>query len=155
EFVRIDMVKLANGFGSNTTQRDDCYRAVIDAATAVEVLFAPRFIDGHMMGDGGVRQYVFLVSPSEAPAAAATLSKVKLRAFALVHGDLEVTPVPEKKVDNGLLSVARRVATIFTDQSLKSSIRLSNALGLDPAAVVGDEKAKGLPRFKTKYAAVA
>jgi hypothetical protein len=60
-------------------QRDDCYRAVIDGATAIEVAFPPVFIDGEMYGDGGVRQHVFLVSPKNALPPDTDMSNVTLR----------------------------------------------------------------------------
>ena len=64
------MTRLANGFNdgkfTSKSQRDDCYRAVIDGATAIEVAFPPVFIDSGMYGDGGVRQQVFLASPKNA-----------------------------------------------------------------------------------------
>jgi len=153
EFLRIDMVALAKGTFESTSRRDDCYRAVIDAATAQEIAFPPVFIDGHMMADGGVRQHVFLVSPDQVEPNV-DMSRLKLRSIALVHGNLEITPMPNG-VDNGILGIAGRSASIFTDQSLKSSVRLSNALSHDPAVVVGPAKAKKLPRFETYYGAAA
>ncbi|MBS0220038.1 MAG: patatin-like phospholipase family protein [Proteobacteria bacterium] len=153
EFLRIDMVALAKGTFESTARRDDCYRAVIDAATAQEIAFPPVFIDGQMMADGGVRQHVFLVSPDQAQPDA-DLSRLRLRTIALVHGNLEVTPMPSG-VKNGVLTIAERSASILLDQSLKSSVRLSNALSHDPAVVVGPAKAKTLPRFQTYYGAAA
>jgi hypothetical protein len=153
EFLRIDMVKLAKGTFESTARRDDCYRAVIDAATAQEIAFPPVFIDGHMMADGGVRQHVFLVSPDQVQPNV-DLSRLNLRSIALVHGNLEITPMPNG-VKNGVLTIAERSASILVDQSLKSSVRLSNALSHDPAVVVGPANAKKLPRFQTYYGAAA
>lgn len=154
EFVRIDMKALATGTFESVAQRDDCYRAVIDASTAVQVMFAPVFIDGQMMGDGGARQISFLVSPNHSPTSG--LRNVKLRVFSFVHGDLDVGTPPGSKVRNGIFDIADRTVRILADQSMKSSIRLSNALAQDPAVVVGKETASKLPRFeKVLYAAAA
>jgi len=153
EFLRIDMVALAKGTFESAARRDDCYRAVIDAATAQEIAFSPVFIDGHMMADGGVRQHVFLVSPDQVQPNV-DLSRFRLRSIALVHGNLEVTPMPDG-VKNGILTIAERSANTLVDQSLKSSVRLSNALSHDPAVIVGPANAKKLPRFQTYYGAAA
>lgn len=159
-FVKIDMTKLAKGFQdgmfTSIAQRDDCYRAVIDAATAVEVAFQPVFIDGEMYGDGGVRQHVFLVSPKNVLPHDSDMSRVTLRMIMLIHGDLGVsdeTPVDggSKGVKNGVLYVAERAASVFTDQVLKASIRLANAIAKEPHVVMG-EQARKLPRFETFYA---
>src|SRR5258708_4267460 len=93
EFVRIDMKKLANGNFENEAQRVGCYKAVIDAATAVEVVFPPVFIDGHMMGDGGVRPHVFLVFPHQA-SPNSDISKIPFSSFSLRSGNLLVTHLP-------------------------------------------------------------
>lgn len=153
EFVRIDMVALAKGSFDNVAQRDSCYRAVIDASTAIEVAFPPVFIDDGMMADGGARQYTFLVSPNQP--SNSDVMPAKFRSFSLVHGDLEVGPLPGDKVKNGVVPIAERTAAIFADQSMKSSVRLSNALAYDPAVVVGKENAKKLPRFEMFYSAAA
>ena len=162
-FVKIDMKKIANGVKtgrfSSKTQRDDCYRAVIDGATAIEVAFSPAFIDGEMYGDGGVRQHVFLVSPKRVLPRGVDMHKVTLRMIMLIHGDLGVpdqTPGVEGAtgVKNGVVYVAQRAASIFTDQVLKSSIRIANAIAVDPAAALG-EGAKDLPKFDPFYAAAS
>ena len=160
-FVKIDMKKLARGdktgaFASRA-QRDDCYRAVIDGATAIEVAFPPVFIDGQMYGDGGVRQHVFLVSPKRVLPRGVDIHKITVNMIMLIHGDLGVsdeTPGVNnaKGVKNGVTDVALRAASIFTDQVLKASIRIANAIAVDPASVLGSG-AHSLPTFKPYYAA--
>ena len=162
-FVKVDMTKLANGFTdgkfASLAQRDDCYRAVIDGATAIEVAFPPVFIDGEMYGDGGVRQHLFLVSPKNVLPPGVDMSKVSLRTIMLIHGDLGVedeTPGVggATGVKNGVAYVAERAADIFTDQVLKASIRLANAIAREPGVVMG-EYAKKLPKFETFYASAS
>jgi hypothetical protein len=162
-FVKVDMTRLANGFNdgkfTSKAQRDDCYRAVIDGATAIEVAFPPVFIDGEMYGDGGVRQHVFLVSPKNALPPDMDMSKVTLRTIMLIHGDMGVqddTPGVDGAtgVKNGVLYVAQRSASIFTDQVLKASIRLANAIARDPGVVMGEHAGK-LPKFETFYASAS
>ncbi len=150
QFVRIDMVKLARGI-TDKVQRDDCYRAVIDASSAIEIAFQPVFIDKHMLGDGGVRHHLFIVSPDQL-APGVDWGGIKLRLFSIIHGDLEV---PYQETKNGVLDIAERSASIFTDQTLKDSIRLTNALATNPAIVVGEEQAKTLPHYETFYASAA
>jgi hypothetical protein len=152
EFKRINMVKLARELKGNN--RDECFRAVIDASSATEVAFEPVFIDSVMYGDGGVRRHLFLVSPETIKTGTQPrdLSGTAYRSFALIHGDLEVEP---QTTGNGLLSISERTASIFTDQTLKDSVRLNNALATHPDAVVGEEAAKRMPRFYAYYAAAS
>jgi predicted acylesterase/phospholipase RssA len=147
-FIRIDMVKLAQGIGDKAV-RDDCYRGVIDAATAIEVAFPPAFIDGQMLGDGGARHHLFLVDPSYLDPTA-DLRDVKLRLISLVHGDLDAG---SQTTTNGVLQIAERVGSIFTDQTLKDSIILSSVLATHPEVIVGDDNAEKLPRFEPFLAA--
>jgi hypothetical protein len=179
-FISVDMTRLANGLNEtknnpdgseeklfkSKAQRDECYRAVIDGATAIEVGFPPVFIDGMMYGDGGVREHTFLVSPRRvAPELSnAAMHRVKLRMIMLIHGDFGVrdfTPgidKGEKGVANGVLYIAQRAASIFTDQVLKASIRRVNALASDPVLVLGEKytvfgvPANELPKFTPYYA---
>ena len=53
-----------------------------------------------------------------------------------------------------MLYVAQRSASIFTDQVLKASIRLANAIAREPDAVMGEHAGK-LPKFETFYASAS
>jgi hypothetical protein len=83
------------------------------------------------------------------------MSRVTLRMIMLIHGDLGVsdeTPVGGGKgVKNGVLYVAERAASVFTDQVLKASIRLANAIAKEPGVIMGAHAAR-LPKFETYYA---
>jgi len=153
EFKRVDMVALARGIHDKAL-RDDCYRAVIDASSAIEIAFEPVFIDNSMFGDGGARSHLFLVSPETIAVGMKDndLSGSTYRSFALIHDDLEVE---QQRTDNGVLPIAERTASISTDQTLKDSVRLTHALVTDPATIVGADAAKKMPTFIQYYAAAA
>ncbi len=160
QFIRIDMVALAKGI-TDPTQRLDCYRSVINAATAIEVAFPPIFIDGRMLGDGGARRHLFIVSPNYFDGSFDPAHD-KLQLLSIVHGNLQVPDVSQTSdghggvgVPNGILDIAERVENLFVDQSLKDSVRLSNALAHDPSVVVGDKLGPSLPLYSTYYAASA
>ena len=146
EFKRIDMVALARGL-SPASRRDDCYRAVVNASSAIPVAFQPQFIDGHMYIDGGARRHLFL---TELPAAAQA-SGVTRRMFAFVHGDLHVDTV---KVDNHVLDVAGRLSELVTDQGMRDSIQIADFLAHEPVAPQSTGS-KPEPMFLTYYAAAA
>jgi hypothetical protein len=152
EFKRVDMVRLARELKGNN--RDECFQAVIDASSATEVAFEPVFIDSVMYGDGGVRRHLFLVSPETIKVGTQLrdLSGTAYRSFALIHGDLEVEP---QTTGNGVLPISERTASIFTDQTLKDSVRLNNVLATHPEAIVGEPAAKRMPRFDAYYAAAS
>jgi hypothetical protein len=149
EFERVDMVALANDITKKIIP-DGCFRSVIDASSAIEVAFEPIFIDNAMFGDGGARHHLFLVSPDAS--SKNDVATIKYRAISLVHGDLQIEP---QKTKNGVLQIADRTSSIFVDQLLKDSVRLSHALMTHPEAVVGDEIAKTLPQFAPPLYAAA
>lgn len=120
EFVRVNMTKLAATDRLSTSDRDDCYRAVIGASSAIPIAFSPKFIDGQMWVDGGTRRHLFIVEPSSG-----SLDSGDRRLFSFVHGDLDVAPT---KVTNGVLQIASRVSDLMTDQVMKDSIRLQDSL---------------------------
>lgn len=141
-FLRIDMVKLAREL-KPASRRDACYRAVVGASSAIPIAFPPTFVDKMMLTDGGARRHLFLTAvPDEAKAA-----NVRRRLYTFVHGDLDVGCGTTK---NGVLQIAGRAAELFSDQSFKDSIRLTDALAKAPVA-----QGSSAPLFQTYYASGA
>jgi predicted acylesterase/phospholipase RssA len=137
-FLRIDMVKLAREAPASV--RDDCYRAVISASSAIPIAFPPRFVDKLMLVDGGARRHLFITEVPDGQAG----EEGPRRLFSLVHGDLDVGCTTTK---NGVLQIALRTSELMTDQSMKDSLRLQEALASAPTA-------QG-PLFETYYASAA
>lgn len=145
EFARIDMVKLAHDIMPKEN-RDRCYRAVIGASSAIPIAFSPVFMDGRMWVDGGTRRHMFIAQPSPA----AMEPNVIRRLYSFVHGDLAIN---YEQVRNGVLYIALRTSEVFTDQGLKDSVRLQEALAskCPPDADCG----RTGRLFSTYYAAAA
>jgi len=146
-FVRIDMVALADGFRTGAyktrAERDACYQAVVGASSAIPIAFAPKFVDGQMLVDGGARSFLFLTQvPTESAVAGMTR-----RLFAFVHGSLSVACT---EVGNSVLAIAERTSSIAGDQNFKGSIRLLEDLAQRPLS-----RKDPTPTFKTYYAAAA
>ena len=138
-FMRIDMVKLASTLQG--TQRDLCYQAVIGASSAIPIAFSPIFVDGMMLVDGGARHHLFLTSPPPE-----TMKPgITRNLISLVHGDLSAGRVT---VDNGVIKIAGRAASLATDEGVKDSIRLVEDLAAKPDPY-------GKRTFNTYYAAAA
>jgi len=145
EFVRINMVKLANDLKPKT-RRDQCYRAVIGASSAIPIAFSPKFIDDKMWVDGGARRHLFITFPPKT----VLDSTPTRRLYAIVHGDLSVD---EGKVKNGVLQIAGKTAELFIDQGIKDSIRLQDQLASKCPKGIDCGPKKRL--FETYYAAAA
>ena len=65
-FLQIDMLKLARTI-KPLERRDDCYRAVVNASSAIPIAFPPVFVDARMLADGGARRHLFVTDlPPEA-----------------------------------------------------------------------------------------
>ena len=120
EFVRINMVNLAHDIQPKEL-RDQCYRAVIGASSAIPIAFSPKFIDDHMWVDGGARRHLFITQPPKDAMGANVTRKL----YSFVHGNLTADT---ETVTNGVLQIALRTATLATDQGLKDSIRLQEDL---------------------------
>jgi hypothetical protein len=144
EFVRIDMVKLAGSLKPKE-HRDACYRAVVGASSAIPVAFSPKFIDGRMWVDGGTRRHLFLTQPPQE-----AMGNVTRRLYSIVHGDLAAG---EEEVKNGVLQIAGRASTVLTDQGMKDSIRIQDALA--SACPAGVDCGGSKRMFETRYAAAA
>ncbi|MBE2242524.1 MAG: patatin-like phospholipase family protein [Burkholderiaceae bacterium] len=146
EFQRINMIALANGL-TPTQRRDDCYRAVVNASSAIPIAFQPQFIDGRMFIDGGARRHLFL---TELPAALQEPG-VTRRMFAFVHGDLSIEP---SEVDNHVLDLAGRLSELVTEQGMRDSIQIADFLAHEPVRPM-EPSSKPEPMFLTYYAAAA
>lgn len=146
EFQRINMVALAKGL-SPIQRRNECYRAVVNASSAIPIAFQPQFIDGRMYVDGGARRHLFL---TELPAVLREPG-VTRRMFGFVHGDLSIEP---DKVDNHVLGVAGRLSELVTEQGMRDSIQIADFLAHEPTRPA-DPSAKPEPMFLTYYAAAA
>jgi len=144
-FLRVDMVALAKGI-KPPSLRDACYRAVIGASSAIPIAFAPKFIDGMMLVDGGARRHLFLTELTDE----AKKPEVVRRLYSFVHGDLDVGCTETK---NGVLPIAARTAALFTDQGFKDSIRLVHQLATEPVST--SSAGTPMPLFQTFYAAAA
>lgn len=144
-FLRIDMVALA-GTIQPKSLRDDCYRAVIGASSAIPIAFPPKFVDEMMLVDGGARRHLFL---TELPDDAKKPGVVR-RLYSFVHGDLDVGCTRTK---NGVLQIAGRAAALFTDQGFKDSLRLSHQLAIE--AVPSSSGPATEPLFETYYSTAA
>ena len=141
-FLQIDMLKLARTI-KPLERRDDCYRAVVNASSAIPIAFPPVFVDARMLADGGARRHLFVTDlPPEA-----ALPTVERRLFSLIHGTLDVSC---QQTENGVLQIAGRTLELFSDQTFKDSIRLADNLAKAPVAP-NDPKS----RFQTFYAAAA
>lgn len=150
EFRRIDMVKLANGDRNgiyrSKEERDACYQAVVGASSAIPIAFEPKFVDGHMLVDGGARWFLFL---TQAPSSAA-VSGMTRRLFSFIHGNLAIACSGPEGIGNGVLPIAVRTVAIGSDQNVKNSVRLVEELSNEPLST-SDRS----PTFKTYYAAAA
>lgn len=127
-FLQIDMVRLAREI-SPVRLRNACYRAVVGASTAIPVLMGPKFVDGRMLADGAIRHHLFAPFRPEKTWA----DGVRGRLFVVVNQD--ISKVETVACDgrpgetcNGLLPIAKRVATLATDQALKDSLRSVESL---------------------------
>jgi hypothetical protein len=152
EFLRIDMVKLAKTI-EPPSLRLDCFRAILGASAAIPVAFPPKFIDGRMLVDGGARRHLFFTDLG----AVARDPEVIKNVISFVHGDLAVGT--EKPVHNGVLQIAGRIAEVFTDQGLKESIVMQDALATSCLVGVGlgcsADPSKPATPARTFYAAAA
>lgn len=118
---------LADMRGTLEANRRDCYREFLMASAAVPFTFPPRFIDGEMYVDGGVRFGAFLPLFWEDLAIEANengidLSDMKVNVLTIINGSLTATDDPEcelfdrcEKVKNSLLGVAKKSVSIITD----------------------------------------
>jgi predicted acylesterase/phospholipase RssA len=127
-FLQIDMLRLAREV-SPVGLRNACYRAVVGASTAIPVLMGPKFVDGMMLVDGAVRHHLFTPFRPEN----AWTDGVRGRLFVVVNQDIskvETVACEDRvgKTCNGLLPIAKRVATLATDQALKDSLRSVESL---------------------------
>jgi len=149
EFQRIDMIALARTL-SPKERRNECYRAVVNASSAIPIAFQPQFIDGRMYVDGGARRHLFL---TELPAVALEPGVVR-RMFGFVHGDLGIEP---EDVQNHVLGVAGRISELVTEQGMRDSIQIADFLAHEPVKPPGGSTpaAKPQPMFQTYYAAAA
>jgi patatin-like phospholipase len=145
EFYRINMVKLAHDIQPRE-RRDLCYRAVIGASSAIPIAFSPKFIDGDMWVDGGVRRHMFITQPPEG----AMGPDVTRRLYSFVHGDLSTG---NETVGNGVLQIASRTMDLFIDQGMKDSIRLQEQLASE--CPKGSDCGPSKRLFETFYAAAA
>jgi predicted patatin/cPLA2 family phospholipase len=143
KFDQINMVKLAHDLQPNE-RRDQCYRAVIGASSAIPIAFSPKFIDDKMWVDGGARRHLFFTYPSTE----AKKLGVTRRLYSIIHGDLSVG---EERVKNGVLQIAGRTAELFIDQGLKESIRLQDQIASKCPSEINCGPSNKL--FETYYAA--
>jgi predicted acylesterase/phospholipase RssA len=91
--------------------------AAIMASAALPLAFPPEFIDNNLYVDGGVRLHVFFTRE-----VVAALPGRPLDVTIVVSGDLKVERDCTGQSGLDLLSIAKRTATIATDQLLRSSV---------------------------------
>jgi len=152
-FLAIDMLRLARELQPES-RRNDCYRAVVGASTAIPVLMGPKFVDGLMLTDGAVRRPLFALRPP----AGALAPGAQRRLLVLLHHDLATAPAQcqgdnaggQGHTCNGLLAVAARSAELATDQAMKDALRAVQALARQPSPA-GD----GQALFDSHYATAA
>lgn len=98
-----------------------CMTEAMLASSAIPGLFPPRHIDGTLLGDGGLRDQVFLSSVERVrnDLARASGREVRVSATLIVNG--AVRP-PGDAADDGVLGYARRGALILADEVLRKSI---------------------------------
>ncbi|MDA8586785.1 patatin-like phospholipase family protein [Rhodobacteraceae bacterium] len=102
-------------------QKRDCIREAMLASAAIPGLFPPRNIDGSLFADGGLRDQIFLESIEEArqETIRKTGRNIRVSATIVINGSLRP---PETEVRDGLLSYAKRAASILADEVLRDSI---------------------------------
>jgi hypothetical protein len=133
EFLMVDMVKLAGGYGDiadpamRTARRLACYQAVIGASSAIPIAFAPKFIDGYMYVDGGTRFHTFFIKPKDWDKMREK-DKVPVNVVSLIHGEMAVpcrhtTDAANGGKTNGWVQTALRTNTLLVDSGMKASIR--------------------------------
>jgi len=144
-FLQVDMARLARELQPREL-RDNCYRAVIGASTAIPVLMAPKFVDSMMLSDGAVRHHLFNpVAPPESMD-----RSLRRRILAVIHGDL-LPAEPLRCADapgricNGLVPIALRTAALSADQGMQDSLRAVEQLARQPVAESSE------PMFDTFY----
>jgi predicted acylesterase/phospholipase RssA len=135
DFYAVDMVKLAR---RGDREGYDCFRAVLNASSAIPIAFSPQVMKDGSYVDGGARSYLFLYRLALDQGANFEERKV----YAIVNGNLSVTP---ENPPHKLLPILQRTFEVTTDQLQKSAV-----IGIDYAAKVLAPKP-----FDTYYAAAA
>lgn len=130
-FTVIDLTAMADSFVTaskegNQPEADQaiaCYRAAIDASSAIEVAFDPAFMNKTMYGDGAARWPMFMLgNPDNA------MPDVDVVAF--IHDPLHVDSTGT--TPNGFLQIALRTMQLFMDDTMKASIRLLESKASPP-----------------------
>ena len=107
--------------------RDDCYREFLLASAAVPFTFPPRFIDGDMYVDGGVRFGAFLPVFWNDLTSMFSLMEIEpddiqVKIVAIINGSLTFSGDPAcelegrcEEVKNDMFGIAQRSVDIITD----------------------------------------
>ena len=109
----------------------------IMASAAIPIGFPPVFIDGNMYVDGGVRAHAFAVQEgvtalrgtriagdARSESFRVTSSGIPIRLSVVVSGDMKVMPECVGSKRMGFLDIAKRTASVVTDQLLRDSVDL-------------------------------
>lgn len=120
EAVIFDLGQLA-ALDQPVAEKRACLTEAMLASSAIPGLFPPRNIDGALLGDGGLRDQIFLssVETVREDLARASGRDVRVSATLIVNGALRP---PGVRADDGLLGYARRGALILADEVLRTSI---------------------------------
>ena len=114
--------------------RSDCYKEFLLGSSAVPFGFPPRFIDGEMYVDGGVRQGAFLPVfwdnlARQMQENDIDMARVKVNVLTIINGNLSANRQPEcalfgncPPVKNSLLGVAKRSVDIIEDSVYNFSV---------------------------------
>lgn len=121
-FTRFNLTELALR-GDEAAARHAIVERIL-AASAVPVLFPPRFINGCMYMDGGVRENLFVAEIGDSIDAAIGgwrawgLAKVDI--YVIVNGNVEIQP---RTTENTLIDVATRSFELAAGQIQLASLR--------------------------------
>jgi predicted acylesterase/phospholipase RssA len=138
-YYKVDLTDWAKQFAEAKRNHDDtraeqikaCYRAAVDASSAIPMAFEPQFINGVMLVDGGTRWPLFLVSsldganPFKArePASPLAPAEPPAQVVVFVHDTVGVLDPPTQGSYTSA-DIARRSLSVLEDNSMQASIRL-------------------------------
>jgi hypothetical protein len=120
DFLMIDLTKIASDRGNPNRER--CYEAVVDGASAIPVFFSPIFVDDRILVDGGLRHYAFIPDPNASSVRTEALAIAKRQGsrklFVIYHTDFLTTA---ESVGDNLFSLAGRTSALGLDELAKDT----------------------------------
>lgn len=124
---------------ASISAKRDCIREAMLASAAIPIIFPPRHIDGELYADGGLREHVFLEGIAEALETSRNngATNIDVNVYIIINGELAkpqltAAGLPADPVENNVLGIAGRSASILADDVLRSSIIETIRVAQDP-----------------------